>query len=359
MASTTITIIGGGAFGTAMAEVAGRNGHRVQMYARDVNVVDSINKSHVNPKQLSQFIMDGNISAHNNVEDALENSELMIISIPMQQIPEWLATNKHLIPPDLLICNTAKGLYLKNGCLLSEMISTCLGREQPYAVLSGPSFAQEIMEGQPTAVMVASKFKYHAVAIGRLMSSVSFRCYTTQDVIGVELGGSLKNPLAIGAGVIEGSGMGINTMAAYITRSSLELQQLCKAMGGEPETISGLAGVGDLMLTAFGALSRNRTMGMRLTKGEKVEDVLKTMTVEGVPTASVAVDFADRCGLDMPIFRAVAGVLNGSLSIDDFDLHLFGRPFRRETIRQMAEGDSSPRGLTLSLPVTPGLGQDR
>lgn len=333
-----------------MAEVCARSGHCVQVWARDPAVVASINEHHKNPKYLTEYDLNANITASTSVEEALENSELCILSIPLQTCPGWLAANRDLIPPDLLCCNTAKGLYLKNGCLMSQMVSTCLGREQPYAVLSGPSFAAEIMIGHPTAVIVASRFKYNAVTIERLMSSSTFRCYTSQDVIGVELGGSLKNPLAIGAGIIEGSGMGINTMAAYITRSSLELQQLCKAMGGEPETISGLAGVGDLMLTAFGALSRNRTLGIRLTKGEKLEDILKTMTVEGVPTATVAVEFANKCNLDMPIFRAVAGLLSGAMSIDDFDLHLMGRPFRRDSLMQMND-ELSPRVLSPS----PGL----
>lgn len=159
-----------------------------------------------------------------------------------------MSDHKEYISPDLLLCNTAKGLYLEQNCLLSEAINRSLNRDQPFAVLSGPSFAKEIMMNYPTAVVVASKYLYHAVKIQRAMTNLYFRLYATQDVIGVQLGGALKNPLAIGAGIIEGSGMGINTMAAYLTRSSLELQALCKAMGGEPQTISGLAGVGGKLL---------------------------------------------------------------------------------------------------------------
>jgi len=179
-------------------------------------------------------------------------------------------------------------------------------------------------------VVVASKYLYHAVKIQRALTNLHFRCYTTQDVIGVQLGGALKNPLAIGAGMIEGSGMGINTMAAYLTRSSLELQTLCKAMGGESQTISGLAGVGDLILTAFGSLSRNRTLGIRMSKGEKIEDVTSHMTVEGVPTAKVAIEFARRCGLDLPIFQAVEDILSGQLRMEDAHLALMGRPLKLE-----------------------------
>eukprot|EP01031_Cornospumella_fuschlensis_P036716 gene36716-44539_t len=325
-----ISVIGAGAFGTAVAEVAARNGNNVRIYARKQEVVDSINHQHVNPHYLSEFTLSPNVTACSSVEEAFHECQLLVLAIPTQLVPKWLEDHKTLLPPDLLVCNTAKGLYLADNCLLSEAITRVLGREQPYAILSGPSFAKEMMLNHPTAVVVASKYLYHAVKIQRALSTLTFRCYTSQDVIGVQLGGALKNPLAIGAGLIEGMGMGINTMAAYLTRSSLELQTLCKAMGGEPQTISGLSGVGDLILTAFGDLSRNRSFGIRLSKGEKQEDITREMTVEGIPTAKVAVEFARRCGLDLPIFSAVALIINGQLSIDDAHVHLMGRPVRPE-----------------------------
>ena len=176
--------------------------------------------------------------------------------------------------------------------------------------LSGPSFAVEIMQNMPTAVVVAARLLYHAVTIQRALSSLTFRIYSSQDLVGVQLGGALKNPLAVGAGMIEGAGFGINTLAAYVTRSSNELRSLCMAMGGDPDTITGLSGVGDLMLTAFGSLSRNRTLGQRLMKGEKLEDLLKENTVEGVPTAEVAVIYSKKCGLDTPIFDAIQKNIN-------------------------------------------------
>jgi len=188
------------------------------------------------------------------------------------------------------------------------------------------------MRAFPTAVVVASRLLYHAVSIQRWFSSLTFRVYTTQDVVGVQLGGALKNPLAVGAGMIEGMGMGINTMAAYVTRSSLELQTLCVAMGGQAQTISGLAGVGDLMLTAFGSLSRNRRCGTRLVQGEKLEDILQTMTVEGVPTAAVAVHYAHMCGLELPLFSTVHGILEGQVDPKDAQQMLMGRPLGTERI---------------------------
>jgi glycerol-3-phosphate dehydrogenase (NAD+) len=326
----SVAVIGAGSFGTAMAQVVAKCGHFARIYARKEEVVTSINENHINPHYLSEFTLSDKITATSNLEEALHGVSFAILAIPTQLIPNWLADHKDVISPELLLCNTAKGLYLEQNCLLSEAINRSLNRDQPYAILSGPSFAKEIMMNFPTAVVVASKYLYHAVQIQRVMTNLYFRIYATQDVIGVQLGGALKNPLAIGAGVIEGTGMGINTMAAYLTRSSLELQSLCKAMGGEPQTISGLSGVGDLMLTAFGDLSRNRSLGIRLSKGEKIEDITSHMTVEGVPTAKVAVEFARRCGLDLPIFNAVHLIISGSLKLEDAHLHLMGRPIGTE-----------------------------
>jgi len=258
-----ITVIGCGAFGTAMATACARNNHTVTLFARDKVVIDSINEKRSHPKFLPEIPLLPNISCTDDAAAALTGVDVIILALPAQIVADWLGDNKHLIHPETLICNTAKGLHLKSRKLLSVVIRKVFDRDQPYAILSGPSFAKEIVTGQPTAVVVASKFLYDAVTIQRAMSNKNFRCYTSQDVIGVELGGALKNPLAIGAGMIEGLGLGINSMAAFVTRSSLELQVLCKAMGGEPQTISGLSGVGDLMLTAFGDLSRNRTCGKR------------------------------------------------------------------------------------------------
>jgi glycerol-3-phosphate dehydrogenase (NAD+) len=238
-----VSVIGAGAFGTAIATVAARAGHQVMLYARREAVVASINLTHINPDYLSRYTLSDLITASSDLETTINFCDILILAIPAQLVPVWLGQHKRLIPPGLLICNTAKGLYLEDKVLLSEAILKALGRDQPYALLSGPSFASEIMDGAPTAVVVASKYLYHAVTIQRMMSSLIFRCYASQDLIGVELGGALKNPLAIGAGMIEGMGLGINSMAAYVTMSSNELQLLCKAMGGESQTISGLAGV--------------------------------------------------------------------------------------------------------------------
>jgi len=325
-----IGVIGCGSFGTAMAAVCARNGHDVVMYARDPEQAKSINESHVNPRYLSSFQLSDNISATTNIKDAIDGAAFVILAIPAQKSPDFVRSIKDVLPKETILCSTSKGLYLAKKQLLSDAILEALDREQPLAFLSGPSFAKEIMEKSPTAVVVASKKLYHAVKIQRAMSSVTFRIYTSQDTIGVELGGALKNPLAIGAGMIEGSGYGYNSLAAYVTRSCFELKRLCVAMGGQPDTISGLAGVGDLMLTAFGSLSRNRTAGQRLVQGEKLEDIMKTTTIEGVPTAAVAVYYADICGLDLPLFRTTHAVLNGKIDTKEAFKSIMTRRLKSE-----------------------------
>lgn len=325
-----ICVLGAGSFGTSMAFTCERNGHETLLYARDAEQVARINAERRNPKALSDFELPENLRATTDVREAITGAAVVIHALPAQKTPQILEGLKDILNPEVPLCITSKGLYLPTKQLLGEAISEALGRPQSLAYLSGPSFAKEIMQGQPTAVVVASEDMATAELVQRLMSSLAFRVYTTTDVVGVQLGGALKNPLAIGAGMIEGRGMGINPMAAYVTKAQLELQLLCQKLGGQPDTISGLAGVGDLMLTAFGDLSRNRTTGKRLAKGETLESILKDMTVEGVPTAAVAIHYADKHQLDVPIFRAVAGILEGTLPIEHAHVYLMGRPLRAE-----------------------------
>eukprot|EP00927_Polykrikos_kofoidii_P005258 TRINITY_DN12095_c0_g3_i1.p1 TRINITY_DN12095_c0_g3~~TRINITY_DN12095_c0_g3_i1.p1 ORF type:complete len:377 (+),score=50.69 TRINITY_DN12095_c0_g3_i1:165-1133(+) len=321
-----------GAFGTAMAVLAARNGHEVCAFVRKAEQRDAINTEHKNPgaKGLEDFELSGNIVAVSTVAEAVTGATIIMHALPAQVTPAFIREHRSVIPPTAIFCSTCKGLYLANNCFLSDAIHEAFDRKQAFAILSGPSFAKQILQGHPTAVVVASSLLYHAVSVQRALSGTTFRIYASQDVTGVELGGALKNPLAIGAGMIEGGGLGINTMAAYLTRACRELKMLCGAMGGKPETISGLSGIGDLMLTAFGELSRNRTCGIRLSKGEKIEDICKTTTVEGVPTARVAINFARKCNLELPIFEVVAGILDGTVKPEDAPNLLMSRPLHIE-----------------------------
>jgi len=329
-----IAVVGSGAFGTAMAHVAaqqGDNQHTVTMYARDSSQAAAINSTRRNPKYLSDYELPRNITATSSVSECIFEADIIMLCLPAQKTPDFLREHRDLISPSSVLCCTAKGLYVPTSQLLADAIRDALERESDkLCFLSGPSFAVEIMKNMPTSVVVASKYLYTAVKVQRALSSKTFRVYSSQDMIGVQLGGALKNPLAIGAGLVEGLGYGINTLAAYVTRSCCELQLICAAMGGNENTISGLSGVGDLMLTAFGSLSRNRKFGIRIANGEKLEDILGDYTVEGVPTATVAVKFADDCGLDVPIFRAVESIITGKAKVEDLSDSLMNLPLRME-----------------------------
>lgn len=328
--SIKVAVLAAGSFGMAMSFLAARRNHQVVLYARDPVLVQNMNETRRNPKHFQEFEIPSNVLATSNIQEALNDAKIILSCLPAQLTPDFLAQNKQFIPKDAILVITSKGLYLKTKQLLSIPILDALERDQPLAFLSGPSFALELMKNQPSAVVVASKYLYHAVFVQRHLSTVDFRIYSSQDIIGVQLGGALKNPLAIGAGMIQGAGYGINTLAAYVTRSSLELQKLCLAMGGQPSTISGLAGIGDLMLTSFGELSRNRSFGMRVIQGENSADILKETTVEGVPTAEVAITFTKQCGLELPIFETVNALLKGKIQKYELQHLLMNRPLKSE-----------------------------
>ena len=239
----------------------------MRWYCRDPKQASTINTTRRNPRYLSDIELPEGLHATADVAEALQGATLVISALPAQATPHFIEKYRGDIPADAIFCCTSKGLYLEEGCFLSEAMLRAFQRPQTLAFLSGPSFARQICERHPTALVCASAKLADAVQVQFALSSKRFRVYASQDTVGVELGGALKNPLAIGAGMIEGAGFGINTLAAFVTRATRELTVLCVAMGGRPETISGLAGVGDLMLTAFGDLSRNRNCGLRLGQG--------------------------------------------------------------------------------------------
>mmetsp|Transcript_12817 Transcript_12817/g.18390 ORF Transcript_12817/g.18390 Transcript_12817/m.18390 type:complete len:430 (+) Transcript_12817:175-1464(+) len=346
-----VVVLGAGAFGTAMAYAAAQGGNDVVIYMRDKNQCQTINTEHRNPRYLSEFslLVDNEggkqsseirgICTLEELKVELETPGVVIIhALPCQLTPPWFREHKDLIPHDALICVTAKGLYLPTQQLMGHAILDALDRaEQPLAFLSGPSFAEEIMKGNPTTLVVASDELFQAVRIQRVMSNFkTIRVFTSDDPVGVQLGGALKNPLAVGAGMVAGMGFGTNTLSAVVVRASQELRQLAAAMGGNPRTIDGLAGIGDLMLTCFSSQSRNQRCGQRLMKGETVEDIQKEYTVEGIPTADVAIIYGDMCGLELPIFRCVHALIHKKITPDEAVMSLMGR-------RSQYERKHSPR----------------
>eukprot|EP00744_Colponema_vietnamica_P021104 GILI01030077.1.p1 GENE.GILI01030077.1~~GILI01030077.1.p1 ORF type:complete len:366 (+),score=133.69 GILI01030077.1:68-1099(+) len=327
-----VCVLGGGSFGTALATVAARRNHEVVLYARDEVQVKGINENRRNPKMLSQFELLPNIRATSDVEDAIRGAKFIIHAIPVQNTPNFYAKHKDLIPADVPIVMTSKGIYVATNRLLCDEVPIVLGRDQPFAVLSGPSFAKELMLNYPTGVVAASKDLHVAKDVQHALSSETFRVYATDDVIGVEVGGALKNPYAIGAGAAEGLGYGVNTVALLVTRAISELRKLALAMGGKAETLAGLSGVGDLMLTAFGGQSRNKAVGIRLAKGETIQDIVNSMdeVAEGVPTASVAVLLAREKGLHLPILEGLAEVLEGKIGCREAIFNLMVSELRVE-----------------------------
>jgi len=240
---------------------------------------------------------------------------------------------KDLIPPTTPIINVSKGIHVQTLTFMSQFVVSILNRNHPYVVLSGPSFAKELMLGFPTAVVAAASTLQLATLVQELFSSKTFRVYTSDDVRGVEVGGALKNVIAIAAGVVEGMGLGYNTQALVVTRGCNEIMKLACAMGGiSPLTLAGLAGYGDLMLTCMGSLSRNRTVGVRLGKGEKLSDILATMDVaEGVATSEAAFKLSEQNKLELPIMRAVHDLIKGEFTRSEIVHRLNNYPLSSES----------------------------
>lgn len=309
-----VAILGGGAFGTAMATHVARKGHRAIMLLRDKSVCKFMNRNHINPKYLREFKLPKDIYATTSAEDALEECDVLIHAVPVQSSRKVLEAIKDLVPKDVPVMAVSKGIELGNKKLMCDLIPEALGREPQQGgvvVVSGPSFAQEIMDRRPTSVVAASKSPEAAEKVSRLLTSKYFRVSMTDDVLGVEVAGALKNVLAIAAGICEGLNLGTNAMSALVTQGNAEIRWLATAMGARPETLAGLSGMGDILLTCFGSLSRNRRVGVRLGKGDPFEDVTnsKQGVAEGVFTARLVVELADEYKVLLPVLTSVARIL--------------------------------------------------
>jgi glycerol-3-phosphate dehydrogenase (NAD(P)+) len=306
------SIIGAGTFGTAMAMIASRCGNEVLLWAHDPHVAEGIAKSGRNPSYLPSLPLDPKIRATHSLAEAAEFSDVMFMIVPSHHYRRVLTDlNVHLKAPVNVLSGT-KGIENETLNRMSQITEEVLGdRLRAFAVLSGPTFAIEAARGDPTAAVVASADAEFSQSMQRALSSTTFRLYHATDVAGVELAGSIKNVIAIAAGVVEGLGLGFNTNAALITRGLYEISKLGIALGGRPETFSGLAGMGDLVLTCTGSLSRNRTVGVALGQGKKLHDILdeSRFVAEGVKTARAAKQLADRHSIEMPITAEMYRVL--------------------------------------------------
>lgn len=307
-----LSIIGAGSFGTAMAAVASRCGNDVVLWAHDPNVADEIDKTRRNPIYLPSVALGDRVRATSSLAEAAEFSDVVFMVVPSHHYRSVLAELRGHLGREISVVSATKGLETNSLQRMSEVTAAELREAlRGFAVLSGPTFALEAARGDPTAAVVASHDLALAEQVQHAMSDPTFRLYNSRDVAGVELAGSLKNVIAIAAGVLEGLGLGSNTTAALITRGLHEMTRLAIALGGRIETIAGLAGMGDLVLTCTGALSRNRSLGVALGKGKRLDDVLaETRTVaEGVRTAKAAKMLAEQHGIEMPIIAEMERVL--------------------------------------------------
>jgi glycerol-3-phosphate dehydrogenase (NAD(P)+) len=332
-----IAIIGGGAWGTALSVVLGRSGrHALKLWAYEKEVRDSIQSTRTNSVFLANQTIPNCVSATGDLAEALSGAEIVLSAMPSQHCRRLFEQMVPHFRPNMLVVSASKGLEEKTLLRMTEVIgaaTSAKGSKCRIGALSGPTFAAEVARGDPTAITIASQDPVLAITVQRDFSDPAFRVYTNDDVIGVELGGALKNIIAIAAGVCYGLGLGHNSVAALITRGLAEISRLAVACGGRADTMSGLAGLGDLVLTSTGTLSRNRTVGIELGRGRKLPDILRGMhgmVAEGVFTTNAAVQLARARGVEMPITDQMHAVLNQGKSPRDAIHALMTRTSKHE-----------------------------
>ena len=328
-----ISVIGAGAFGTAMSVAAARAGNEVTLWAHDPDVAAAIRETGANADYLAGMPLSDRIHATSDLGEAASFSDTMFMVVPSHHYREVLTNLRgHCSAPVKVISGT-KGIENQSLERMSEITSHVLGEQlAAFAVLSGPTFAIETARGDPTAAVIASKDAVFAQEVQQVMSSPALRLYHSSDVVGVELAGALKNVIAIAAGVLEGMGLGSNTTAALITRGLHEMTRLGLGLGGRLETFAGLAGMGDLVLTCTGALSRNRTVGVLLGKGKTLEEILRDakFVAEGIKTSRAARALSERHEIEMPIATAMCHVLYDGQSPRDVLNRLMTRALKAE-----------------------------
>jgi glycerol-3-phosphate dehydrogenase (NAD(P)+) len=347
-----ITIMGGGAWGTAIAlTLARRGGHDLTLWTHSEQVAQAIHASRENTGFLPGFHIPESIAVTTDPEQALTQAEILVSVMPSHHVRASYERFAPWLRPGQILVSATKGIedgsYLRVSQIIAEVLASrgpalSIARPPitgppitglPIAVLSGPSFAQEVAAGSPTAITIASSDQAVASRIQRDFSSSTLRLYTNDDVIGVELGGALKNVIAIAAGVVSGLGLGHNSTAALITRGIAEVTRLAVACGGRAETLAGLSGLGDLVLTCTGALSRNRRVGVELGQGRSLPDILDALhgkVAEGVRTTTAALGLAQRRGVELPIAGQVAAILEHGKSPVQAIQELMVRPGREE-----------------------------
>lgn len=311
-----VAVVGAGSWGTALAMHLARVGCEVSLWAHEEEVVEGIRGARRNPLFLSDFTIPEQVEVTGELAAAVAGARAIVFVVPVQFAREVLRDLRPHLPADAVLVSASKGIEVASLSRMDELVRAELGLpEGAFAALSGPSFAREVAVGLPTAAVLAGTDATALRELQEAFSDKSFRFYTVSDVVGVELAGALKNVIAIAAGMATGLELGLNALAALLTRGLHEIARLGVTLGGREETFRGLAGMGDLVLTCTGALSRNRSVGERLGRGEPLERILAGREVaEGVPTARAAAELARRHGVEMPITFAVESILAGKIS---------------------------------------------
>ena len=305
-----VAVVGAGAWGTALADLLARNGYPVTMWAYEEDVAESVTQHQENRRFLAGARLAPSVHATTDLAEALDGVSLIILATPSHVLRSIVRAGVAHISRGATICVASKGIEAQSLELMSEVVAEeAPGR--PVVALSGPSFAAEVVAQQPTAVVAASDDEAASALVQEALSNTHFRVYTHDDIIGVELGGSLKNVMAVAAGIVDGVGLGFNSRAALITRGLAEMSRLGIALGAKPATFAGLAGLGDLVLTCTGSLSRNRAVGVAIGKGATLSEALagKETVAEGVTTTRSAHALAHREGVEMPIVATVHRIL--------------------------------------------------
>jgi glycerol-3-phosphate dehydrogenase (NAD(P)+) len=331
---TVVAVLGAGSWGTTLANLLAVKGERVRLWAYEAEVVEAVNRTHENPLFLPGMQLHQKLRAYADVREAVARAEV-VVSVPPSHATRAVVNQvADVVLPGTLVVSATKGIEADTLALMSAVFADCLPQAR-FAALSGPSFAVEVYQGQPTAVVAAAREEATARDAQRLFATPRFRVYSGRDVVGVELAGALKNVIAIAAGILEGLGLGHNPRAALITRGLAEITRLGVAMGAEPLTFAGLAGMGDLVLTTTGSLSRNRALGMALAQGDTLASyrAAHRSVAEGADASRAGAALGARMGVELPIIQKVCEVLFSGKPARDAVPELMGRELKSEQWR--------------------------
>ena len=329
-----VAVIGGGSWGTALADLLAKNGHDTTLWVYEQDLALEMSSTRINSIYLPGFTLHPALTCTSSLPEALLDRTMILLVTPVQVMRSVLAQAAALIGPETVLVNASKGIELETLKTVSQICADLLGAEAlaHYVALSGPTFAREVASGLPSLIVAASRDQASAQRVQAAISNNSFRAYTNNDVIGVELGGAIKNVIAVAAGICDGLGFGHNARAALITRGLAEMNRLGLAMGAQHATFAGLAGMGDLVLTCTGDLSRNRTVGFKLGQGQLLADILAEMRMvaEGVKSAESVYLLARRLGVEMPIVEKAYQILHEDKPARQAVMELMARDLKAE-----------------------------